>query len=70
MNLKWKKRIARITGTWGISFFSPLVSANTAETIFHIGLTFEMTIVIALVASIFQLGLGLSQELKDFGKGM
>lgn len=70
MNLKWKKRILRIIGTWGVSFFGPLVSGNVAETIYNIGLTFEMILVIALTASLFQLGLGLSQEARDFGKNL
>jgi len=64
----WKKRIARIIGNWGMSFFGPLVSGNVAETIFNInGLTFEITIFIALLGSLFQTGFAISQEVQAYG---
>ena len=51
--MKHKRILLRLLGNWGVSFFGPLVSTNIAETIYNIGLTFEQTIVIAGVSSIF-----------------
>ena len=59
---------ARILGNLGVSFFSPLVSGNVADTIFDIGLTFEQTIIIAFFSSIFVTGLTISRELEKYGK--
>ena len=63
-----KKVAARILGNFGVSFFSPLVSGNIAETVFDMGLTFEQTLIIALISSIFITGLTISRELEKFGK--
>jgi hypothetical protein len=63
-----KKIAARIFGNFGVSFFSPLVSGNIAETVFEIGLTFEQTLIIALISSIFVTGLTISRELEKYGK--
>jgi hypothetical protein len=63
-----KKVVARILGTFGVSFFSPLVSGNIAETVFNMGLTFEQTLIIALISSVFVTGLTVSRELEKFGK--
>ena len=62
------KPSVRIGGNFGISFFSPLVGGNVAESIYDIGLTFEMTIVIALVSAIFVTGLSISKEAAEWGK--
>lgn len=59
---------ARILGNLGVSFFSPLVSGNVADTVFDIGLTFEQTIIIAFLSSIFVTGLTISRELEKYGK--
>ena len=63
-----KKPIARILGNWGVSFFGPLVGGNIAETYYNIGLTFEQTVVIALLASLFATGLVISREVKAYGE--
>lgn len=63
-----KKVVARIMGNFGVSFFSPLVSGNIAETVFNMGLTFEQTLIIALISSVFVTGLTVSRELEKFGK--
>jgi|TARA_R110000751_G_scaffold33366_3_gene83288 hypothetical protein len=63
-----KKVVARILGNFGVSFFSPLVSGNIAETVFNMGLTFEQTLIIALISSVFVTGLTVSRELEKFGK--
>ena len=63
-----KKVAARILGNFGVSFFSPLVSGNIAETVFDMGLTFEQTLIIALISSVFVTGLTVSRELEKFGK--
>jgi hypothetical protein len=63
-----KKVAARILGNFGVSFFSPLVSGNIAETVFNMGLTFEQTLIIALISSVFVTGLTVSRELEKFGK--
>lgn len=65
---KVRKASARIFGNFGVSFFSPLVSGNIAETIFDIGLTLEQTIIIALISSVFVTGLTLSREMEKYGK--
>jgi len=62
------KACARIFGNFGVSFFSPLVSGNIAETIFDIGLTLEQTIIIALISSVFVTGLTISREMEKYGK--
>ncbi len=66
--MEQKKLIVRLIGNWGASFFGPLVSANVAETIYSIGLTFENTLVIAGVSSIFVTGLVLSREAERYGR--
>tara|TARA_R110001583_G_scaffold41948_1_gene133415 strand:+ start:4221 stop:4424 length:204 start_codon:yes stop_codon:yes gene_type:complete len=63
-----KKVFARIMGNFGVSFFSPLVSGNIAETVFNMGLTFEQTLIIALISSVFVTGLTVSRELEKYGK--
>ena len=55
-------------GNFGSGFFAPLVSANAAETLFDIGITFEQTLIVALFASIFNVGLVLSREAQKYGK--
>lgn len=55
-------------GNFGVSFFSPLVSGNIAETVFNMGLTFEQTLIIALISSVFVTGLTVSRELEKYGK--
>ena len=67
-NFILKKIAARIFGNFGVSFFSPLVSGNIAETVFDMGLTFEQTLVIALISSVFVTGLTISRELEKYGK--
>jgi hypothetical protein len=62
-----KKSAARILGNFGVSFFGPLVGGGVAESIFDVGLTFEQTLVIALVASTFQTGLTISKEAQHYG---
>ena len=62
------KACARIFGNFGVSFFSPLVSGNIAVTIFDLGLTFEQTIIIASLSSVFVTGLTISRELEKYGK--
>jgi len=66
--MKHQKLIVRLIGNWGASFFGPLVSANVAETIYNIGLTFENTLVIAGVSSVFVTGLVLSREAERYGR--
>mgnify|MGYP005643335103 FL=1 len=63
-----RKIAARILGNFGVSFFSPLVSGNIAETVFNMGLTFEQTLIIAFISSIFVTGLTISRELEKYGK--
>jgi len=63
-----KKLIVRLIGNWGASFFGPLVSSNVAETLYDIGLTFENTLVIAGISSIFVTGLVLSREAEKYGR--
>ena len=67
--MKHKRILLRLLGNWGVSFFGPLVSSNIAETIYDIGLTFEQTVIIAGVSSIFVTGLVLSREAERYGKG-
>jgi len=62
------KPTARIGGNFGISFFSPLVGGNVAESIYDIGLTFDMSIVIAFISAIFVTGLSISKEVSEWGK--
>jgi hypothetical protein len=60
--------IARITGNFGVSFFSPLVGGNVAESIYDVGMTFDMTIFIALISAAFVTGLSISKEASEWGK--
>jgi len=66
--MKHKRVIVRVIGNWGVSFFGPLVSGNVAETIYDIGLTFENTLVIAGISSVFVTGLVLSREAEKYGR--
>ena len=66
--MKHKRLIVRVLGNWGVSFFGPLVSGNVAETLYDIGLTFENTVVIAGISSIFVTGLVLSREAERYGR--
>ena len=66
--LKNKRLLGRILGNLGVSFFTPLVSGNIAESIFDIGLSFQDTIVVAFIAALFTVGLMLSTEVKKFGE--
>jgi hypothetical protein len=59
---------ARIGGNFGVSFFGPLVAGNVAESLYHIGLQFEQTLTIALIASLFQTGLAVSKEVQSYGE--
>jgi len=62
------KPVARIGGNFGISFFSPLVGSNVAESIYDIGLTFEMYLVIAMFSALFITGLSISKEAAEWGR--
>ncbi len=62
-----KKAAARILGNFGVSFFGPLVGTNIADSLFNVGITFEQTIMIALIASLFQTGLAISKEAQHYG---
>ena len=62
------KGIARIAGNFGISFFSPLVGGNVAESIYDVGLTFEMSMTIAAISALFVTGLSISKEAAEWGK--
>ena len=62
------KPSVRIGGNFGISFFSPLVGGNVAESIYDIGLTFEMSIVIAFISALFVTGLSISKEAAEWGR--
>ena len=44
-----RRGIARVTGNFGVSFFSPLVGGNVAESIYDVGLSFEMSLLIAFI---------------------
>jgi len=59
---------ARISGNFGVSFFSPLVGGNVAESIYDVGVSFEMSIVIALISAAFVTGLAISKEAAEWGK--
>jgi hypothetical protein len=63
-----RKIIARVVGNFGISFFSPLISGNVAETIFEMGISFQDTLIIAGLSSIFVTGYTMSKELRDWGR--
>ena len=60
--------LARVIGNFGISFFSPLISGNLAEQIFEMGISFEDTLIIAGLSSIFVTGYTMSKELRDWGR--
>jgi len=62
-----KKSAARVLGNFGVSFFGPLLGGGVAESIYDVGLGFEQTLVIALVASIFTTGLAISKEAQHYG---
>ncbi len=66
--MKHSRVILRVIGNWGVSFFGPLVSGNVANTLFDIGLSFENTLVIAGISSIFVTGLVLSREAERYGR--
>lgn len=57
--------IKRILGNFGVSFFSPLVGGNVAETIYDFGATFEQYVIISAVAAVFTTGLAISKEVAE-----
>ena len=63
-----KRVVARLLGNFGISFFSPLVSGNIAETMFEIGISFQDTLIIAGLSARCVTGLAMSKELRDWGR--
>ena len=63
-----RRVLARVIGNFGISFFSPLISGNLAEQIFGMGISFEDTLIIAGLSSIFVTGYTMSRELRDWGR--
>ena len=63
-----RRVLARVVGNFGISFFSPLISGNLAEQIFEMGISFEDTLIIAGLSSIFVTGYTMSKELRDWGR--
>ncbi len=67
-NHKKKRFMFRVLGTWGVSFFTPLVGANVAETYYNLGMTFEQALMIALIASLLNTGLVLAREAKAYGE--
>lgn len=64
------KGIARVIGNFGISYFSPLVGGNIAESIYDMGLTLEMSMTIAAISALFVTGLSISKEVADWGKSV
>lgn len=68
MAFQFKRAAARIGGNFGVSFFGPLIAGNVASSIFDNALTFEQTIIIALLASTFQTGLAISKEAQAYGE--
>ena len=68
------KPIARIGGNFGISFFSPLVGGNAAESIYDIGLSLvtaksaEAMVVIEFISATLITGLSISREAHEWGK--
>jgi|TARA_R110002020_G_scaffold475550_1_gene710867 apolipoprotein N-acyltransferase len=63
-----QRGIARIVGNFGVSFFSPLVGGNVAESIYDVGMTFDMTLMIAAISALFVTGLSISKEASEWGK--
>lgn len=61
------KTLMRVLGNWGMSFFSPLVSINLAQSFFNVPLEFKQTIIISLLSSLFVTGLAISRELEKYG---
>lgn len=62
------KIAARIFGNFGVSFFSPLISTNIADTLYDIGFTFDQMLFISFISSVFVTGLAVSRELEKYGK--
>lgn len=62
------KAIARILGNFGISFFSPLIGGNVADTIFNIDMSIIQMLSVSLIAASFTTGLAISREAVEYGK--
>ena len=63
-----KQRAGRYIGNFGIGFFGPLTSGNIANQIFDIGLEFHITLIIAAIASMFQVGFLASTDIKRWSE--
>ena len=63
-----KRFFYRVLGNLGVSFFTPLVGVNVAESIYDIGIEFEQALVIAAIAALFNTGLILAREAKYYGE--
>ena len=62
------RAVARILGNFGVGFFGPLLASNVAISVFHSGLHFNETLIVAALASSFQTGLALSKEIQSYGE--
>jgi len=56
------RRIIRVLGIFGLSFFSPLIGGSTASTFLNIQSTPEQLLVTALISAAIITGFSLSKE--------
>jgi len=63
-----KRALYRITGNFGIAFFSPLVGGNVSDTVFNIDISFTQLMIISLLSALLTTGLAISKEVAEFGK--
>jgi len=66
--MTWKRRAARITGNFGVSFFGPLVGSGIAQSYFHSQIIFEQAIIVAIISASLTTGLSISYELRKYGE--
>lgn len=68
MKCTLEKRLVRVVGNFGISFFTPLVGINLSNSIIQNPDVFTITILQALLTASIYTGLSVSKEVKDWSE--
>lgn len=68
MKCTLEKRLVRVAGNFGISFFTPLIGINLSNSIFQNPDVFTITILQALLSAAIYTGLSVSKEVKDWSE--
>lgn len=62
------KYVVNVLGNFGVSFFSPLVAGNIADSLFDLGVELDKILVISAVSALFITMLSVSKEASEWKK--